>query len=464
MIPVIIAGGKGTRLWPLSRSLYPKQFHCLTSKYSMLQETLNRVDLTTDKDPIVICNEEHRFIVAEQLRQLGKLACNIILEPIGKNTAPAITLAALAIQQQNPQQDSLMLVLAADHSISDSNAFKSAVLKAKSYAMSGKLVTFGIVPSHPETGYGYIRSGNSLSSDLDAFHVAEFVEKPNEELAKQYILNGNYYWNSGMFLFRVDRYLEELQKFRPDILNACQKAMQGVSTDLNFTRIDKESFLACPEQSIDYAVMEHTLDAAVIPLDAGWSDVGSWSSLWDISGKDANGNVCQGDIICHNTKNSYIYSESGLVSTIGVNDLVIIQTKDALLVADRTSSQEVKDIVDILKNNQREELYIHREIYRPWGKYDSIDAGERYQVKRVTVKPGGSLSTHMHHHRSEYWIVVSGIAKVTINDDIKLLGENDSIYIPFGTTHTLENPGKISLDIIEIRSGSYLEDDDIIRY
>lgn len=465
ILPVIMAGGTGSRLWPLSRVLYPKQFLCLDGKLTMLQATIHRLQGIECESPVVICNEQHRFIVAEQLRQMDKLTKNIILEPVGRNTAPAIALAALAATRTKPDGHSLMLVLAADHVIQDEEAFRVAVHKALPHAQNGKLVTFGIVPNKPETGYGYIHRGD-VSCDTDivsAFKVAQFVEKPNLETAEAYVASGEYYWNSGMFLIRADRYLDELQKYRPDILAVCEKAMSVVDPDLDFTRVDEEAFMACPDESIDYAVMEHTQDAVVVPMDAGWSDVGSWSSLWDISRKSSEGNVVTGDVISYSTENSFLYSESGLLATIGVKDLVVVQTKDAVLVANRNSVQDVKKIVESIKAKGRREHHTHREVYRPWGKYDSIDTGERYQVKRLTVKAGEGISLQMHHHRAEHWIVVSGTAQITINGQVRLLGENESVYIPVGAEHCLENPGKIPLELIEVRSGSYLEEDDIVR-
>ncbi|QIU89592.1 mannose-1-phosphate guanylyltransferase [Yokenella regensburgei] len=466
LYPVVMAGGSGSRLWPLSRVLYPKQFLCLKGDLTMLQATIHRLNGVQCESPVVICNEQHRFIVAEQLRKLNKLTENIILEPAGRNTAPAIALAAMAAVRQSPDTDPLMLVLAADHVIQDEEAFRRAVLDAIPHAENGKLVTFGIVPTLPETGYGYIRRGEAVSTaqDTQAFQVAQFVEKPNLDTAQAYVASGEYYWNSGMFLFRAGRYLEELNKFRPDIYGACEQAMAVVDPDLDFIRVDEAAFLACPEESVDYAVMERTADAVVVPMDAGWSDVGSWSSLWEISHHTAEGNVHHGDVISHKTENSYVYAESGLVTTVGVKDLVVVQTKDAVLIADRHAVQDVKKVVERIKADGRHEHHIHREVYRPWGKYDSIDAGDRYQVKRITVKPGEGLSLQMHHHRAEHWIVVAGTAKVTINDDITLLGENESVYIPLGATHCLENPGKIPLDLIEVRSGSYLEEDDVVRF
>ncbi|MET3067265.1 mannose-1-phosphate guanyltransferase [Atlantibacter hermannii] len=467
LYPVIMAGGTGSRLWPLSRVLYPKQFLCLKGDLTMLQATVSRLDRVACKNPVVICNEEHRFIVAEQLRDMGKLAENIILEPAGRNTAPAVALAAIAALRSSPNDDPLMLILAADHVIQDESAFHNAVEAAIPLALNGKLVTFGIVPDAPETGYGYIRRGEvchaETSVDSVAFKVEQFVEKPDADTAQAYLSSGEYYWNSGMFLFRAGRYLEELEKYRPDILAACQTAMEAVDPDLDFLRVDEEAFLACPEDSIDYAVMEHTADGVVVPMNAGWSDVGSWSSLWEISQRTAEGNVHYGDVISHHTENSYVYAESGLVTTVGVKDLVVVQTKDAVLIADRNQVQDVKKVVEQIKADGRHEHHVHREVYRPWGKYESIDEGERYQVKRIRVKPGEGFSLRMHHHRAEHWIVVAGTAQVTMNDEVRLLVENESIYIPFGTPHRLENPGKIPLDLIEVRSGAYLKEDDIVR-
>lgn len=468
IIPVVMAGGNGTRLWPLSRGLYPKQFLTLQGSHTMLQNTLLRLSELHCVSPLVISNESHRFLVAEQLRELNMLSRNIILEPIGRNTAPAIALAAMQSQQQNnDESDPLLLVLAADHVIKDELAFCDAVKKAIPYAQSGKLVTFGIVPTAPETGYGYIQRGDALildSDKSDAYAVAEFVEKPDLVTAQHYIEKGSYYWNSGMFLFKASRYLSELKQHRPDIFDACQKSMAAISPDLDFIRVDKTAFTSCPDDSIDYAVMEKTLDAVVVPMDAGWSDVGSWSSLWEISEKDGMGNVSQGDVLLHNSANNYIFAESSLVTTVGVTDLVIVQTKDAMLVAARDQVQDVKKIVELIKNNHRCEHHSHRVVYRPWGKYDSIDQGDRYQVKRISIKPGEQLSLQMHHHRAEHWVVVQGTAKVICGDEIRLLTENQSFYIPLGIKHSLENPGKIPLEVIEVRSGSYLEDDDIERF
>lgn len=465
IVPIIMAGGTGSRLWPLSRELYPKQYLRLMGNLSMLQMTIERLKKITCEPPIVICNEEHRFIVAEQLREINKLENNIILEPVGRNTAPAIALASLFAEKKYPGQNPLLLVLPADHIIKQESAFVSAVQNALDYARDGKLVTFGIVADTPETGYGYIKrqpfTGDNPSDN--AYDVASFVEKPDYVTACSYVACGEYYWNSGMFLFRTQSYLNELRNYRDDIYQVCKNAAEDIDADLDFVRVNKELFQQCPSESIDYAVMEKTNDAVVVPMDAGWSDVGSWSSLWDVSEKDCSGNAFTGDVISVNTENSYIYNDAGLVTTVGVKDLVIVQTKDALLVADRNSVQDVKKVVEQIKSDNRQEHRTHREVYRPWGKYDSVDAGERYQVKRITVKPGEGMSLQMHHHRAEHWIVVAGTAKVTVNGESKLLTENESIYIPLGATHCLENPGIIPLDIIEVRSGAYLSEDDIVR-
>ncbi|MCL7945135.1 mannose-1-phosphate guanylyltransferase/mannose-6-phosphate isomerase [Marinobacter sp. ATCH36] len=458
--PVIMAGGNGTRLWPMSRQAYPKQFLSLTgSEHSMLQETVRRLEGLNVAESLLICNEEHRFLAAEQMRQLGHLDHNIILEPAGRNTAPAIALAALTARQKNPE--ALLLVLAADHTISDPDAFRDSVKSAVPLANEGELLTFGIVPTHPETGYGYIRRGEPRDC---AYSVAEFVEKPDAEAAQNHLDSGNYYWNSGMFLFRADTYLEELRTFRPDILEACESAFNDANEDLDFIRVNEKAFLACPSESVDYAVMEHTKRALVVPLDAGWSDVGSWSAIWDIAEKDMNGNANLGDVLNHRSSNNLVMSENALVATVGVNDLVVVQTKDSVLVAHKNHVQDVKHLVDTLKQSDRPEYRLHREVYRPWGRYDSVDKGTRYQVKRITVKPGEKLSVQMHHHRAEHWIVVSGTASVTVDDATTMVTENESVYIPVGKVHSLENPGRIPLELIEVQSGSYLGEDDIVRF
>ncbi|MDW7748900.1 mannose-1-phosphate guanylyltransferase/mannose-6-phosphate isomerase [Halomonas sp.] len=457
--PVVMAGGTGSRLWPMSRELYPKQFLSLVGKKTLLQETLKRLNGIDTASPVLICNEDHRFLAAEQLRQIGLLDHNIILEPVGRNTAPAIALAAQTALESDA--DALLLVLAADHAVADAEAFRAAVRQAEPFAEAGELVTFGIVPTHAETGYGYIRRGEAVDT---LFKVAQFVEKPNSVTANDYVASGGYYWNSGMFLFRADRYLEELKAYRPDIFEACQSAMKTIQSDLDFIRVDADAFEQCPSESVDYAVMEKTSRALVMPLDAGWNDVGSWSALWELGEKDEYGNVCKGDVIHHQTENTYVLAENALVTTVGVKDLVIVQTKDAVLVADIHQVQDVKRIVGELKSQGREECRLHREVYRPWGKYDSIDNGKRYQVKRITVKPGEKLSVQMHHHRAEHWVVVSGTANVTINDKTQMLTENQSIYISVGSVHALENPGKIPLELIEVQSGPYLGEDDVVRF
>jgi len=467
IIPIIMAGGTGSRLWPLSRELYPKQFLAVTGNESMLQQTVARLSGIAHTPPVLICNEEHRFIAAEQMRLGGYEHGGIILEPVGRNTAPAIALAALqAVNSANNDEEPVLLVLAADHIIENEVAFNASVEKALPFAESGQLVTFGIVPTAPETGYGYIKSGNQ---DGNAFSVSEFVEKPDIATAKEYLATANYYWNSGMFLFKASRYLEELQRFSPDMLDICKRAITEPSQDLEFIRVDKAIFETCPGDSIDYAVMEPLCaqggnSVMVVPMDAGWSDVGSFSALWEVSEKDENKNVIKGDVITVDSTNNYIYAENKLVSTVGVDNLVVVETKDAILVASKDKVQDVKAIVNQLKKAGRTEQKLHREVYRPWGKYDSIDVGKRDQVKRITVKPGEKLSIQKHHHRAEHWIVVSGTASVLNGDKTIIVTENESIYIPLGTIHALENPGKIPLEMIEIQTGSYLGEDDIVRF
>ena len=456
--PVIMAGGSGSRLWPLSRSLYPKQFLALTGDNTMLQETLCRLSTLDVSAPLVICNEEHRFIVAEQLRSIDQTG-SIILEPVGRNTAPAIALAAEVTLDNDP----ILLVLAADHVIQDTAAFTQAVNDAVPLAQAGKLVTFGIVPTQAHTGYGYIKRGNAVSFS-SGYDVNAFVEKPSSSVAAEYIESGQYYWNSGMFLIKASRYLQELEKYCPEISAACKKALENTTHDNDFIRLDADAFKLCPDESIDYAVMEHTTDAVVVPLDAGWNDIGAWSALWEVNDKDEHGNTIHGDSILQDTKNSLIYGGERLVTTIGLDNVVIIDTKDALLVASKDKVQDVKQIVEKLKTENRSEYKIHREVYRPWGKYDSIDNGKRYQVKRITVNPGEKLSIQMHHHRAEHWIVVSGTAKVTNGDNTFLITENESTYIPIGVIHALENPGQMPLEMIEVQSGSYLGEDDIVRF
>jgi mannose-1-phosphate guanylyltransferase/mannose-6-phosphate isomerase len=462
ILPVIMAGGKGSRLWPLSRELYPKQFLTVSGEHSMLQQTVARLTGMEHHAPLLICNEEHRFIAAEQLRLGGFSHSGIILEPVGRNTAPAIALAALqALKNAEQDEDPILLVLAADHLIDDTSAFQTSVIKALPFAKDGKLVTFGIVPMVPETGYGYIKAGQPQG---EAFTVAQFVEKPDLNTAQGYLASGDYYWNSGMFLFKASRYLEELKKHSPEILLACEESMEESMPDMDFVRVNIEAFQRCPDDSIDYAVMEKTDSSIVIPMDAGWSDVGSWSALWEVSEKDENNNVIKGDVISVNSANNYLHSANKLIAVVGIDSLVVVETKDAILVAHKEQVQDVKAIVNHLKAVGRTEHKIHREVYRPWGKYDSLDIGNRDQVKRITVKPGAKLSIQMHHHRAEHWIVVSGTAKVTNGDKTILLTENESTYIPIGQVHALENPGVLPLELIEVQSGSYLGEDDIVRF
>lgn len=459
LLPVILAGGSGSRLWPLSRSLYPKQFISLMSKKTMLQETIDRLKNIEHQPPLLICNEEHRFIVAEQLRQENFKHSGIILEPVGRNTAPAIALAAIKAMQNG--DDPLLLVLAADHVIQDHAAFTKSIENALAPAEQGALITFGIVPTAPETGYGYIKKGHLANEST--FQVERFVEKPDLNTAEQYIVSNEYLWNSGMFLFKASCYVNELKKHAPEILSNCELAIHNSLSDLDFTRINAEIFEACPKDSIDYAVMEKADNVLVVPMDAGWSDVGSFSSLWEVSLKDQQSNVIIGDVLTENTKNSYVYSQSKLVSTVGVDNLVIIETKDAVLVANKDHVQDVKSIVNQLKQAGRSECEQHREAYRPWGTHDEIAQGERFIVKHLKVKPGEKTALQMHYHRAEHWVVVQGTAKVTNNDKSYILGENESTYIPIGSPHQIENPGKIDLHLIEVRSGNYLEEDDIVR-
>ncbi|MDX7986415.1 mannose-1-phosphate guanylyltransferase/mannose-6-phosphate isomerase [Xenorhabdus sp. 12] len=468
LIPVIMAGGTGSRLWPLSRALYPKQFLQLSGDNSLLQTTLLRLSTLSCKAPLVITNEQHRFVVAEQLRQINQLNNNIILEPCGRNTAPAIALSAFSALKRNEQEDPLLLVLAADHIIKKEDVFCNVIQKAMSIADAGNIVTFGIIPEYAETGYGYIERGQSLiqnttSCDTIFYHVNKFAEKPNRQVAEKYVASGKYFWNSGMFMFKASVYLDELKKYRPDIYTACEQVMSSSFHDLDFIRLSKNMFKECPAESIDFAVMEKTDRCIVAPIDIGWSDVGSWQSLWDISEKTQTGDVCKGDILTYGTKNNYIYSDSALVAAVGIEDIVIVQTKDAILVSKKSEVQDVKKIVDMLKSQKRSEHITHREVFRPWGKFDAIDQGDRYKVKKIVVKPGEGLSLRMHHHRSEHWIVLSGTAKVTLNNTTKLLTANESIYIPLGATYSLENPGLIPLNLIEVSSGDYLGEDDIVR-
>jgi|LWDU01.1.fsa_nt_gi mannose-1-phosphate guanylyltransferase/mannose-6-phosphate isomerase len=458
IIPVILSGGSGTRLWPLSRKLQPKQFIKLIGKTTLFQEAILRLPKNTD-NPLIICNEEHRFLAAEQLRQIDRSASSIILEPVGKNTAPAIALAAL--KSIKDDKNAVLLVLSADHLIQDVSKFHESIERAKKQASQGKLVTFGIVPNKVETGYGYIKASSSKDGD---YNIDEFVEKPSYDTAQQYIDSGKHFWNSGMFMFKASVYLNELEKYEPEILSVCKKSCQTEFHDLDFIRLNEKEFLNCPSQSIDYAVMEKTKNAVMVALDAQWSDVGSWSALWDSQPKDNNNNLVVGDVILDKVSNSYIHSTSNrLVSAIGVSNLVIVDTQDAILVANKEHTQYVKNIVEQIKNNKRPESDQHRKVFRPWGYYDSIDDDEGFQVKRILVNPGAKLSLQKHSHRAEHWVVVKGKAQVTCSDNTFQLVANQSTYIPLGEIHRLENIGDIPLEIIEIQTGDYLGEDDIVR-
>lgn len=462
MIPVILSGGSGTRLWPLSRKQRPKQFLPVVEEETLFQSTVLRLKGIDDLEaPLIVCNENHRFMVAEQLRQLELSNQGIILEPIGRNTAPAIALAAIQASRCDPE--ARLLILPADHVIQDNEAFRKAIAHANQIAYSEYLVTFGIVPTAAETGYGYIQAINNLPDTKDTMLIKKFVEKPDLATATKYLENGNYFWNSGMFMFRADVYLEALSKYQPDILQACEASMSKSKNDEDFIRINADEFSNSPDISIDYAVMEQTDKAAVVPLDAGWNDVGAWSAVWDIGTKDDAGNVVHGDAILHKSCDNLVHTEKGLVSLVGVNNLVVVNTQDATLVTHKDQVQNVKAIVEQLQKHKRPEADIHREVNRPWGSYDSIDSGDRFQVKRITVKPGAKLSLQQHHHRAEHWIVVKGTAEVTCDSKTFLLTENQSTYIPLGATHRLTNPGKIPLELIEVQSGSYVGEDDIIR-
>ena len=464
LIPVILSGGAGTRLWPLSRELYPKQLLPLTGTHTMLQETVLRLAGLEASAPLVVCNEAHRFLVAEQLRQLSVAPLATILEPVGRNTAPAIALAAHAALKAGAAGDAadpVLLVLPADHVIRDAPAFRQAVQAAFAAAQAGQLATFGIVARSPETGYGYIQRGQASGA---AFRIARFVEKPDAAVAGGFVKSGDYYWNSGMFMFRARRYLQELARFAPDMARICEAAFRAATADLDFRRISAKTFEACPADSIDYAVMEKTADAVVVPLDAGWSDVGSWSALHEASEADAHGNVTHGDVISEDTHGSYLHSQSRLVAAVGLQDHVVVETKDAVLVAPRARVQDVKKLVQQLKAQGRYEHSLHREVFRPWGSYDSLGSGARFQVKLLRVKPGGTLSLQLHHQRAEHWVVVSGSARITRGDEVFMLAENQSTYIPVGVKHRIENPGTVPVEIIEVQSGSYLGEDDIVRF
>ncbi|ARN74500.1 mannose-1-phosphate guanylyltransferase/mannose-6-phosphate isomerase [Oceanicoccus sagamiensis] len=460
LIPVLLSGGVGSRLWPLSRELNPKQFLPLAGSLSLLEQTMERTKSLDAGAPIIVCNDEHRFTVAEQMRGIGTNPDAIILEPMGKNTAPAVAVAALQAIKQSPE--GVMLVMPADHVVRDVPAFSAAVAAGMTEAQQGRLVTFGIVPESPETGYGYIRRNAEVSPGNYA--IAEFVEKPSLEIAQQYVDSGDYYWNSGMFLMGAQTYLDELQVLAPAMLSAAKAAFDAANDDLDFVRLGAEEFSRCPSDSIDYAVMEKTEQGVVVPLSCGWSDVGAWSSLWEVGDKDTSGNVMVGDTLLHNTENSYVHSNSRLVTTVGVDNIVVVETPDAVLVADKDQVQDVKAIVNSLKAADRTEATAHTKVYRPWGSYESLAIAERFQVKRIVVNPGQKLSLQLHHHRAEHWIVVSGTAVVTCGDKEFVLSEDQSTYIPLGTKHRLANTGVIPLELIEVQSGSYLGEDDIVRF
>lgn len=471
LIPVILSGGSGTRLWPLSREKFPKQLLSLINKDSLLQATVCRLDGFEDikvKPPIIVCNEEYRFVIAEQLRVMQRKS-TILLEPVGRNTAPALTLAALAAMHKG--DDPILLMMPSDHVIIDTDSFQTIVLKGMAQATNGNIVTFGITPDTPETGYGYIQFGELTGSDEATYHIARFVEKPDRSTAQTYLDAGTYLWNSGLFMMRASVWLSAIGKCRTDILTACKTAWDHGSEDGDFLRVNKDAFEQCPADSIDYAVMERLISSnnelpagIVIPLSAGWSDVGAWDSLWEVLPKDDAGNVSKGDVILNACENILAISESRLVACVGIENMVVVETPDAILVVHKDKTQDVKLIVDKLRQQGRSEGHLHRKVFRPWGWYDGVDFGERFQVKRIVVKPGAALSLQMHHHRAEHWVVVRGTARVTRNEEIYLVTENESTYIPLGTNHRLENPGCVPLEIIEIQSGSYLGEDDIVRF
>ncbi len=464
--PVILSGGSGTRLWPLSRRAFPKQFLALVGDASLLQSTATRTDSLADTaellPPLVVCNEAHRFLVAEQLRANGHAPGNIILEPVGRNTAPALTLAALDAEEIDP----VLIVMPADHVVKDTTAFARAVAAGIPHAEAGRVVTFGIVPESPQTGFGYIRAGAAV--DASCFQLDAFVEKPDRETAERYLAAGDYFWNSGMFLLRARRWLELIERFRPDIAAAVRDAHRGGQRDLDFYRVDPAAFAASPADSIDYAVMEPLAregdGCLVVPLDAGWSDIGAWDALWAVSERDESGNALHGDVMAFAARNNVLHAQHRILAAVGIEDLVVVETSDAVLVAHKDRAQDVKRVTEQLDTQGRGESEFHRCVHRPWGTFEGMDQGERFQVKRLTVKPGATLSLQMHHHRAEHWIVVSGTARVTCDDKEFLLSENQSTYIPIGMKHRLENPGSIPLEIIEVQSGSYLGEDDIVRF
>jgi mannose-1-phosphate guanylyltransferase/mannose-6-phosphate isomerase len=461
--PVILSGGSGTRLWPMSRTLYPKQILPLFGDHSLLQQAVLRVDgLSGFAAPLVVANEEHRFIIAEQLREVGLVRHALVLEPVGRNTAPAVCVAALSLLEAEP--DALMLVMPSDHVIEDRAAFLAAIERAATAARAGRLVTFGIHPEKAETGFGYIERGAALSGAEGAFAVARFVEKPDTATAEGYVASGNFFWNSGIFLFPAALYVSELERLRPDMLAACRQALASARRDDDFIRLDKTAFAACPSDSIDYAVMEHTERAAVVPVSMGWNDLGSWDALWELADKDASGNALVGNVIAEDATNCYLRSESGLIAALGVENMIVVATDDAVMLAPRDRAQDVRRLVSRLASGNRSEVDALPRVHRPWGSYETLHAGHRVQVKHILVKPGGKLSLQMHHHRAEHWVVVQGTAKIRRGNEELVLTEDQSTYIPLGTAHRLENPGKIPLHLIEVQSGAYLGEDDIVRF
>ena len=460
--PVILSGGSGERLWPLSRKSLPKQFLKLCSNHTLIQEVANRVNVLSSSNPLtVICNDDHRFLVTEQLKDIQINNFNLILEPLGRNTAPAIAIAALKLIKDNP--DALLLILSADQVIQDQLQFIQSIKESIEFAENGQIVIFGIKPSNPNTNYGYIKTGEVLKEG-QIFTVEKFVEKPDLAKARTYFESDNYFWNGGIFLFKANTFLEEMTKYNPEIIDICQKSLENSTEDGNSLKVNKEYFEKCPSISIDYALIEKTDKIVCSILDVGWSDIGSWSSLWEISPKDIEGNVTKGDAFIVSSRNNFIQSTSRLIATAGIDDLVIVETDDAILITKRGKENEIKEIVEELKVKKRTEGSIHTKAYRPWGHYEVLDEYDNFKVKRITVNPGGSLSLQMHYHRSEHWIVVKGTAEVTVNDSVQILSENQSTYIPIGAKHRLRNPGKTPLQLIEVQSGSYLEEDDIVRF
>jgi mannose-1-phosphate guanylyltransferase/mannose-6-phosphate isomerase len=459
LVPVVLCGGSGTRLWPLSRAEYPKQFLRLTGKESLLQQTLQRLTAMKCEGPLLLAHEDARFIVAEQLQEIGINNASILLEPVKRNTAPAIVSAALLLLQQH--EDALMLILPSDHALEDNHAFHIAVERAREAAQAGSLMTFGVKPLHAETGYGYLRA-NSIE-DQPVMPLTEFIEKPDRSSAERYLASGQYYWNSGMFLFRASQLLDEIERFAPALLDACRNAMAAAVRDKDFVRLDADAYATCPSIAIDYALMERTANAAMVELNTGWSDIGSWTAVWQTAKKDSDQNAVHGDALLLNCKNCLVHGNHRLVAAVGLNDITVIDTADALLVMDSRHAQDERKLVDALLQDQRPEASLHRQVMRPWGSYDAISSGRRFQVKRITIKPGAKLSLQLHHHRAEHWVVVAGTARVTHGEKSYLLTENQAAYIDIGDIHSLENPGKIPLELIEVQSGSYLGEDDIVR-